>query len=237
MVCFDVNSDVVEVHSADDEEDFFYVHEDLLRQQFGNYGAMIDEAVKNTGTYSIQLNLSHQALEQWVKWLYGEEFEGNYDCAYFKPFLELYEYSHTEFHPEVDHRCANACLDGIRAMLDREFEGCYEVDIFGYKNLPTFTEVVTKLEKPGGRGVQMLVDMMVHGYGHYWTADAVDKTINDIEPVACLAPFFQKLSSALAISFLNATQEDGPESAISTPNYMSPHAYHTKRERDTQCCP
>jgi hypothetical protein len=196
---------------------------------------MIDEAVKNTGTYSIQLNLSHQALEQWVKWLYGEELEREYDCTYFKPFLELYEYSHTKFHPEVDHRCANACLDGMRAMLHHEFEGCCDVDLFGSKYLPTFVEVVTRLDKPGGRGVQMLVDMMVHTYGTYWYAEAVDNMIKNIEPVPCLTSFFQKLSAAFAIRACNATNED-PECVISTPNPMLRHAYHSKREGVTLCC-
>lgn len=166
MVYFDVNSDVVEVHSTDGK-DFFWVHEDLLRQQFGNYGAMIDEAVKNTGKYSIQLKMSHGALEQWIKRLYGEPLTDNNNSDDFRSLLELFEYSHTQFHPETDHRCANACLDGIREMLDFDFRENYEFDIFGWNNYPTLVEVVTRLDKFNSKGVQMLVDMLVHSNETY----------------------------------------------------------------------
>ncbi|KAM0702431.1 hypothetical protein Q7P35_009859 [Cladosporium inversicolor] len=46
-----VGPDTVEVHS-NNREDFFYVHEDLLRKQFGKYDLMIDEAVETTGEAS-----------------------------------------------------------------------------------------------------------------------------------------------------------------------------------------
>jgi hypothetical protein len=121
MVYFDVSSDFIEVHSTDGK-DFFYVHEDLLRKQFGNYGLMIDEAFKTTGKGSIQLKLSHGALEQWIKRLYGEPLEKNNESKYLKSLLELYEYSHNQFHTEVDYGCANACLDGIREMLLFDFD-------------------------------------------------------------------------------------------------------------------
>lgn len=234
MVDFKVDSDLVEVHSTDGK-DFFWVHEDLLRQQFGNYHAMIDEAVKTTGTDSIQLNLSHGALEGWAKLLYGEPLGENNNNVYLKPLLELYEYSQTQFHPEVDHRCANACLDGIRQMLAFDFREYYEFDIFGWNNYPTLVEVAARLDKFNGKGVQMLVDMLVHSSEMCWNAEAVDNMIKHIESVPCLTSFFQKLSAAFAIRACNATNED-PECVISTPDPMSPHAYHSRREGATLCC-
>jgi hypothetical protein len=65
----------------------------------------------------------------------------------------------------------------------------------------------------------------------------VANMVKDIEPVPDLASFFQKLSVAFAIRTWNATQEEGPKYVRSTPDPMSPHAYHSKRENDTRCCP
>jgi hypothetical protein len=70
MVDFDVRSKIIEVHSKDKHEPC-YVHDHILRQHFGEYGLMIDKAIKTTGKASIQLNLSSAALVELVDWFYG----------------------------------------------------------------------------------------------------------------------------------------------------------------------
>ena len=130
MVYFDARSPVIEVHSSDGEG-LFYIHEHLLRQQFGNYGLMIDEAIRTVGKASIQLGLSDGALKEWFNWIYGEPMASNCDTDYFEPHLELYEYCHENSRPKVDYECANACLDGTREMLTIGLDELGADEVFG----------------------------------------------------------------------------------------------------------
>ncbi|KAM0702430.1 hypothetical protein Q7P35_009858 [Cladosporium inversicolor] len=156
----------------------------------------------------------------------------------FKLLLELYEYSHTQFPSQVDHQCANACLDGIRAMLDFDFDEYCEVDIFGNKDIPTLVDVVTRLDKFNEKGVQMLVDILVHSNPRRRRASIAADMIKNTGPVPGLAGFFQKLSYAFAIKYSNATpdEEDDPDEVVSAPDPMSPHAYHSRSEGESLCC-
>lgn len=236
MAGFDARSKVVEVHCKGKDKPF-YVHEDLLRQQFGKYGQTIDQASRTSGKVSIKLDLSNGALKYWVDWIYGKPMRDNDEFDDVELLLELHEYCYSQFHhPHVDHKCANACLDGIRTMLDFGINHCGLNDFFGIDGLLSLAEVVTRLEKPGGKGVQMLVDMLV--YGDTWKSDhpAIADLIENTESATALAPVFQKLSFALAIKTHNLMHEGDADNVVSTPDPMSPHAYHSYAASDTACC-
>jgi hypothetical protein len=51
MVDFNVRSKVVEVHS-NNKDDVFWVHDDLLRQQFGPYGMKVTTQYRDLGSDS-----------------------------------------------------------------------------------------------------------------------------------------------------------------------------------------
>jgi hypothetical protein len=185
-------SKVIEIHSNDKDDKPFYVHEDLLRQQFGSYGQMIDQASQATGKASIKLDLSGRALNHWVDWIYSKPMRYNDELDDIELLLELHEYCHNHFHPFVDHKCANACLDGIRTMLAYAFNHHGLNDCFGIHGLPTLAKVVNGLEKSRGKGVQMLVDLLVHS--DTWESDhpAVADLIENTESsAASLASFLR----------------------------------------------
>lgn len=128
---------------------------------------MIDHALTTTGQASIRLNLSHGALTEWTKWLYGTQMgDANTDTRYvwyLAPLLELYEHSYIQFRPEIDHKCANACLDAMLATLEHHLESSEDINIFGSNSVPSLVDLITTLEKCNGKGTQMLVDLIVHG--------------------------------------------------------------------------
>lgn len=238
MVQFDPRSRVVEVHgNAGDAP--FYVHEDFLRQPSAGYGAMIDHALATGGRASIRLNLSQGALAEWTKWLYGTKMgdpnTNAPDTVYLTPLLELYEYSHIQFRPEIDHKCANACLDAILVILEYNLERAEDINIFGRGNAPTLVDFVTRLDRCNGKGTQMLVDLIVHGK---WSPIVVSEMIEMIEPVPGLAGFFHKLSYAAAIAYVKEFNLGAPEDAKLDRNEMpeEPHAYHSRREGEALCC-
>jgi hypothetical protein len=113
---------------------------------------------------------------------------------------------------------------------------CFGFNGIGILGLRTLAEVATQLEKPGGKGVQMLVDMLV--YCDTWESDhpAVADLIENMDSATALAPFLQKMSFALAIKAHNLMHEGDPDSVVATPDLMSPHAYHSHAASDTACC-
>jgi len=243
MFQFDPRSRVIEVHGNYGGAPF-YVHEDFLRQPFAGYGAMIDHALATGGRATIRLNLSQGALAEWTKWLYGTKMgdpnADTPDIVYLPPLLELYEYSHIQFRPEVDHKCANACLDAMLVILEYDLETAEDINIFGRGNVPTLVDFVTRLDRCNGKGTQMLVDLITHGK---WSPLIVSEMIQMIEPVPTLAGFFHKLSYAAAIAHVEdfnilapedfqLDQDEMPE----IPIIDSPHAYHSRREGEALCC-
>jgi hypothetical protein len=203
---------------------------------------MIDRAVNATGKASINLDLSDGALGYWLDWIYGKPMRDNDEFDDVRLLLELYEYCHSIFHPQVDHKCANACLDRIRTILDYGFDryrlsDCFGIYGFAILGLPTLAEVATRLEKPSGKGVQMLVDLLVYSDGT-WESDhpTVANLIENTDSATALTPFFQKLSFALAIKAHNLMHKGDPENVVATPDPMSPHAYHSHAASDTACC-
>jgi hypothetical protein len=148
--------------------------------------------------------------------------------------LQLYEYCHDHYHPEIDHKCANACLDAIRAMLTNGVEDWGADEMLESGRIPSLSELAIRLGKHNEKGVQMLVDLLVHF--DYWDPASVVDLVKDMESQPRVAPLFHKLTCAFAAKSFNATQEDGPEHAISTPDPMSPHAYHSYRASETACC-
>jgi len=196
---------------------------------------MIDRAVKTTGKASIQLGMSDGALEEWIDWLYGgSPMRDHFNIDRLEQRLELYEYCHDHFYPQVDHKCANACLDGIREMLAKGLDYSGAEEVFTGSVIPTIGELATRLGKHSEKGVQMLVDLLVHyDYGDQMSAITL---VKDMDSEPRLAPLFHKLTYAFAVKSFNETQEDGPELAISTPDPMSLHAYHSYPASKTACC-
>lgn len=184
-----MRSKLIEIHSNDEDEPI-YVHEDLLRKQSKNYDQMIDEAVQTNGKACIQLDLPAKAIEKWIGWMYGVPMQMLDDIDYFEPLLDLYDYSQTHLRNRVDHKLANACLDGLRAVLRSGFED-YDVDwLFeASPNFPTLTEAVNRLGKHNGEGVQMLVDLLVHG--SIQDTSTVVNLVSNMKPAPCLASFSQ----------------------------------------------
>lgn len=235
-----MRSRTIEIHSKDRGLPF-YVHETLLREASGLYGAMIDHVLKTTGKAAMRLNLSHGALAIWTMWLYGTPMvdDANPDIEHLEPLLELYEYSHHRTRPEADHKCANACLDAICTILDDQFDEFQFTNIFGHGNVPTFVDIITRLHACNGLGPQMVVDLMAHGERD---AEAVYKTILNIEPVPSLAIFFHRLSYAMARECASETNMRGKEPGepvehISLPDPTEePHRYHTHRAGEALCC-
>lgn len=243
MVQFDPRSRVIEVHGNYGGAPF-YVHENFLRQPSGGYGEMIDHALASSGRATIRLNMSQGALAEWTKWLYGTKMGGPNanarDVAYLTPLLELYEYSHIQFRPEVDHECANACLDAILVILEHNLELSEDINIFGRGNVPTLVDFVTRLDRCNGKGTQMLVDLIVHTK---WSPLIVSEMIQMIEPVPALAGFFHKLSYATAIAHVEDFNLDAPEGSKldrdempEIPDPEEPHLYHSRREGEALCC-
>jgi len=226
MFKFDPRSKVVEVHSNNRNESF-QVHECLLRQKFKNYDLMINQAIRTTGTPSVQVEMSDGALALWIEWLYGlpmDDRDDTDDPDLLEQQLEIYEYCHGRSPSEIDHKCANACLDAICETLDSYFQIENVDQVFRDGASPTLVELVTKLDQPSGEGLQMLVDVLAHRYA---SDPGVLALIRNTELVPCLAPFFHKLSYAATVRNYNAAQEGGPECAVSTPDPMSSHAYHS----------
>ena len=205
---------------------------------------MIDHALAVTGRAAIQLNLSHGALVECTQWLYGTPMgdanTNEPNIGYLAPLLELYEHSHIQFHPNVDHTCANACLDAMQAILNHNLQHSGDFDVFGRGNVPTLVDFVTRLDRCNGKGTQMLVDVLVHGV--ICPLD-VAEIIEDTEPVPALAGFFHKVSYAVAIALvhdfnllapehLQLSREEHPK----TPDPESPHAYHSRRQGEVLCC-
>lgn len=235
MFDFDVHSDIIEVNSNDGEE-FFYVHEDLLRQQFGDFGSMIDEAKRTTDKVSIKLDLSYGALRQCTEWLYGKPMKDKCDDCWLGAHLELYGYAHKHFLPEVDHKCANASIDAILDILVIHI-GCNGADqIFGSTAL-TLSDVVSKLVTRNGKGAQMLVDVLV--YKSFFPDDLINlmNRIKGMKSKPCFTAFFQKLSYALAARSFNAAVDDHEDYGTDPdPDFKSSHAYHTCKEGEKSCC-
>ena len=205
---------------------------------------MIDHALTTTGQASIRLNLSHGALTEWTKWLYGTQMgdanTNTRDVWYLAPLLELYEHSHIQFRPEIDHKCANACLDAILATLEHHLEDPEDLIIFGSNSVPSLVDFVTRLDKCNGKGTQMLVDLIVH---EKMSPLDVSEMIQMIEPMPALAGFFRKMSYAVAIELVEDRDTLAPEhcklemdNLPKIPNPESPHAYHSRREDEALCC-
>ena len=243
MVPFDPRSRVIEVHGNYGGAPF-YIHEDFLRQPPAGYGAMIDRALATTGRATLRLDLSQGALAEWTKWLYGTKMgdpnANTPDTVYLTPLLELYEYSHVQFRPEVDHNCANACLDAMLVILEYNLESSDDIEIFGRNNVPTLVDFVTRLDKCNGKGTQMLVDLIVH---EKWCPIVLSEMIQMIEPAPALAGFFHKMSYAAAIAHVEDFNMLAPEDCKldqdeipKIPNPKSPHAYHSRREGELLCC-
>jgi hypothetical protein len=195
---------------------------------------MIDRAINATGKASIQLDMSDGALEEWIDWMYGTPMTDHCDIDYLEHRLELYEYCYDHFHPEIDHECANACLDGIRAMLTNGVEDWGADEMFESGRIPPLPELAIRLGKHSEKGVEMLVDLLVHI--DYWDPISVVDLVKDMKSEPRLALLFHKLTCAFAIKSFNVTQEDGPEHAISAPDPMSPHAYHSFPASENACC-
>lgn len=243
MIQFDPRSRVIEVHGNYGGAPF-YVHEDFLRQPPRGYGTMIDHALATTGRPIPRLNLSQGALAEWTKWLYGTKMgdpnADTPDTVYLTPLLELYDHSHSQFRPEVDHRCANACLDAMLVVLEYNLESAEDINIFGRGTVPALVDFVTRLDKCNGKGTQMLVDLIAHGK---WSPLIVSEMIQMIEPVPALAGFFHKMSYAAAIAHVEdfntlapedcqLDQDDMPE----IPDVEGPRADHSRREGEALCC-
>jgi hypothetical protein len=158
----------------------------------------------------------------------------HFNIDYLEHHLELYGYCYDHFHPQLDHKCANACLDGIRAMLAKGLDYFGAEEVFTGSIIPTLGELAIRLGKHSEKGVQMLVDLLVHyDYGDQMSAITL---VKDMDSEPRLAPLFHKLTCAFAVKSFNATQEDGPEHAISTPDPMALHAYHSYPASKMACC-
>ncbi|GAB7325733.1 hypothetical protein MBLNU13_g09692t1 [Cladosporium sp. NU13] len=158
------------------------------------------------------------------------------DLAHLEPLLDSYEYAHNHSRPEVDHKCANACLDAMINILDEELDGLIKTNVFGRGNIPTLLDFVTKLDRCNGQGTQIVVDLIVHSQ-----RDALDVSniIKNIAPEPGLLDFFYKLSYAIAIQAWNDSKihdEPGSNYRVPVPNPMKEHSYHSRREGEALCC-